>query len=1550
MAENIAFSDWSEKLDSAGTNHWLPAYGLQQPTVMGSSGGGGHHHLHHGQQNDPVTFDSVDRPDYFCGDHEDDNNDDDDLADDDSWSSFNQSNYGGNIDRSTSYIFLETILEETSDDLRTDSERSSEEDFIKEDSWSISNHDPFNLFNNEALHKVYDNNDPGVHDEDDNVFFRGNTQNPCEWTPLTVGGGGGSLLQFETLEKQCEQTVQFRTTATSVPFMSTSSESLTAQRSSRRHSWKSHQQHDDCDEYDDDETMLCSTPFSSYGAGGDGSSIKSLSKSMESVHSGASKKRKRDSTLIDVSQSLEDLRRDDDGCNAATNTSTGMYKTVDCLIDPTAFRKRVDVVDGKKPGELTVASVKQQRSSENLSEDSGFGDQVPPIRAAPVVQTYKPIVEDENYFEMSTKSILGDVTTTRDSGSSGVVTEKGTSDEDCDNDTYHSGSKFSTTWCSYPDLAEQPSVNPGSPTTDDHNGMASRLPMSSTPNLCADDLSDTGDYLRPKKLLDSTASLYRSHSLKRIHYESESALSAASSRGSNLLITTSFVSLAPPVSNKGVHFCPVVSEVNWRESFSSTDEVSSAPETEEEEEEPEDNIDTMVVKLLTGLPSETRRPSLAEKQQLRERLDFITGGSPPVSHRIGGGTPTAGTGSSTTAATVTGADGRSVESRATETDAPAVTMSKSKSIGGKLGGFFQRFSLRRLSGRRSKDKKKFKADGETTSSTVNAPAGRPDTPPPPPPPSASSRQPTTTNPSDSKVTTVSATNIATVDRGKKPPLPPHPQTAADNFGTRRRLVYDENRGGSSRLPPPPSLPTAGSRASLQSRSPAATILLETDLDSNVTRTSSSSLVMGSGGGGCSPNKKARSLLDLGASSGKLSLAPTEIGNRQPVDGSPSAEYRAKSMEFLLDKENQAAVQAPENELRKGTVNGNERMLSEHELRIQRSLQRLNLPEWYKTNNVPAQGFLLKRHSDAGYTTSMSSLSSTQSQSPKGHSNISNSLLSPQTHAATKNFSRWSTSRLNGAHSTSTSPCSSTRSSFNYRQPYLGWRSQEKLSKPRTPAERLAAGLLAQHQNNQPCPDNLSEVQSSIKEVTSAIANYVSSTTPNGSKERLNSDYHDSPSRCQSLRGSTGRLCWLESSFVGNKRPSLTRDTPPSENNTPISYKSFSSINKQTPNKTNEWVNDRPSPGSTTMEDVLNSLLGLQSPNKSARLYCRRSSDNNPNHGRPFTASVSGNAKQQHATSDLNCVGALEPSTIRCRYSECQRSATVAEARRTFKTCHNCNHMYCSRRCRRAHWQDHRKTCLNRRTGTLCQSIFETFKGNDSCTDRLSIIARRGFLEQGRGTVKCHFSGIELAEKFVKHGGNQLHCEPVYVKWTELTDSEPERLEELCKNYNPDTRFVLFVSVCVQREIPGPGPVQWERHVVSRYVKLRLGKSFRATPSQLSTTGNGPDTLILTSLPGRNRGVHRSRQVGFTNIQRHLRQRGVDLRHQFPDVYNKLCEYVQGPDEVKFTPMTIYPQEKVSGKTFMCIIMPDAEPEKMRLIPEGNNTVQTIDISQEETED
>lgn len=86
-------------------------------------------------------------------------------------------------------------------------------------------------------------------------------------------------------------------------------------------------------------------------------------------------------------------------------------------------------------------------------------------------------------------------------------------------------------------------------------------------------------------------------------------------------------------------------------------------------------------------------------------------------------------------------------------------------------------------------------------------------------------------------------------------------------------------------------------------------------------------------------------------------------------------------------------QPPENELQKV----GERTPSEHELRVQRSLQRLNVPDWFKNSPAARDGFRLKRHSDASQhggwralgskTTSLSSLSSTTNRQPTTGDNL-----------------------------------------------------------------------------------------------------------------------------------------------------------------------------------------------------------------------------------------------------------------------------------------------------------------------------------------------------------------------------------------------------------------------------------------------------------------------------------------------------------------------------------------------------------------------------------
>ncbi|XP_034234194.1 uncharacterized protein LOC117641165, partial [Thrips palmi] len=1245
--DDMSFSDWSAHLDSlsADSNHcWLPAYGLQPPIDQGPA-----------QQQ---------------------------------------------------FLFLETIQEETSDDLRSESSRSSHAGWPESDSDAGSVIHIAATYNGEDHHATNGPSSWSGSERDLAVPPKRRRQDDGWGTGVALSRSS-SLIAFESLERRLSEEEEaltgtglatgiaaFRTTATLRPFDwndsaspsasdedsedddQDSDDSLLQSFNSSRGSFRSSAGSERLRSFRslDSLSLLQSTSGGTVNSGGAAylsRPCQDLSLSSEGdaaaaagggggddvfeprfclgrqerSHSLSPKPSLR--SLLDATYSLSDHEDHEDMDQHVMDAMDAAMEDMDKHMDHSAAMTRDDFLDGPDEAssvhhssssssssssdssgnddviamlpvanvaESTPGSGRTQRSAENLSEDSGFGEHA----ALPTGKrlTVCPILEDDVVDDDSCSSSCYSACSSSSGGgrkkTDEVNLEWGASD-----------AKFSAGWHrSAPDLlvcslAAVADAHPLSEHPDKHPvvpvGLLAGPPtMASTPDLAG---------------LGATKQ-------QQLHDE---GLSKALSTGTALGATA---------TSKGVHFCPVVAEVSWRDSYSDVDDEDeedidetdgprSDREDDDEEDEDEDHEDEEEVhqgvayKLqVAGVVADVHRQAkqtTAAAPQPDSASPAAAGPAGP--HRAQAKPSVTSMAAPKPQALPPGAGSATTSPASSPASSPATSPTSSPKKTSRFGDFFQRFSLRRLSGRHHDHAKKL-------TRSKSAPTS--------PPPGATKQQGTNTQ------------SAPPYEDVRIIPLHPTPEElephAVHHHHHQLSLHRDASPGG---------MLSAGSQ------------------DNN---------------------------------------------------------SRAKSMEFLLDRRNQEAVQPPENALQ--GLQG--RVLSEHELRVQRSLQQLNVPDWYKNSSRPAEGFLLKRGSDAtsvagrrgagGWpglgvkTTSLSSL-----RSPTTAVRLGSSPSPPP--AA---FTRWSSSRLHSAGSASatpsTSPCGSARSSFNHRQPYLGWRSQERLSgTPRTPAERLAQGLLEQREHQrqqerlrgssqlQSSSPNLSDVRSSIKEVTSAIVHYVSAANDPGSNTDVRLAGHSpAPSTATNTsrdredhpRSHSGhsnqRVCWIESSFVGSRpieQPQTPEEGSVSTSPLPVHHQDLYLDLKQRnsscatgasgtlpsngpatvpghghgahqshgvaaaaagtaaevespaspvaaaasgpcgPCGLNAVVS-RPSPSSTTMEDVLDSLLGLPPPSRS------------PSPG-PNTNTASNASNGSSSSQQVSCTAATAVTQVQVQSAQHQ---------------------------------------------------------------------------------------------------------------------------------------------------------------------------------------------------------------------------------------------------------------------------------------------------------
>lgn len=296
----------------------------------------------------------------------------------------------------------------------------------------------------------------------------------------------------------------------------------------------------------------------------------------------------------------------------------------------------------------------------------------------------------------------------------------------------------------------------------------------------------------------------------------------------------------------------------------------------------------------------------------------------------------------------------------------------------------------------------------------------------------------------------------------------------------------------------------------------------------------------------------------------------------------------------------------------------------------------------------------------------------------------------------------------------------------------------------------------------------------------------------------------------------------------------------------------------------------------------------------------------------------------------------EDDTMMCSNNKCRRTETLFNACLYFKSCHSCYTYYCSRNCRREDWDVHKESCLYGRIGSTCRHIIKHCRETVDVHKAFSRIAKVGYLSRGRGVLFLGFPNPASASNFLQYGLDSLLMSPTYLSLREL-ESFKDNLGEYCKElqeagreYDPNECFILNVSIAVGDQLPdGPSPRN-QAPTVRKYAKVALA-SF-SPERKVKKKESDMETLILTPPPGtadidkEGEEGKKAREICFINIQRELRIRGVFLRHEYPQVYQQLCEFVE--NNRRFTPTTIYPIDKRTGKQFMCMIMAASEPRTL----------------------
>ena len=288
------------------------------------------------------------------------------------------------------------------------------------------------------------------------------------------------------------------------------------------------------------------------------------------------------------------------------------------------------------------------------------------------------------------------------------------------------------------------------------------------------------------------------------------------------------------------------------------------------------------------------------------------------------------------------------------------------------------------------------------------------------------------------------------------------------------------------------------------------------------------------------------------------------------------------------------------------------------------------------------------------------------------------------------------------------------------------------------------------------------------------------------------------------------------------------------------------------------------------------------------------------------------------------------TTVKCSNPRCEREEVLfAGEKTTYTSCPACFTYYCTRNCRRIHWSEHKKVCFFGRINSYIRSFIYLCHKKEGLKFQLSKAAKEGFKKKGHGCVLVTFASAQSARKFMTTGCSFFPSPPTYSSLQDLqaegvVSKHRVALTQNIKDYDPEEEFVLNLAIIAGKmeNLPANPIPRRKVTTVLQVIKIPLSSKLKEDISSPPSDPKTDTKLFYLPKCARHEFVNENeaRRHYCRSISKNLKQYGIRLKNDYPDVYEKLCLYVD--QNIRFKePLTVYGNQ--GKKIVMCKIMPEA---------------------------